>query len=109
MKDVCTGFFNTLANKTRLSILYALRDGQKSVNDIVTLTNFEQSLISHNLKLLRQCHFVNVEIKGKQRIYSLNKKTIVPLFESVDKHINSFCDDPDAPNCHVCKKGGKNV
>lgn len=91
MKKVCAGFFNTLANKTRLKILYILREGEKSVNEIVEESGFEQSLISHNLKLLRDCSFVNVEIRGKQRIYSLNDKTIVPLFDIVDKHMREQC------------------
>lgn len=92
MKKVCTGFFNTLANKTRLSILYSLQESDRSVNEIVEMTGYEQSLVSHNLKLLKVCNFVNMEIKGKQRIYSLNKLTIAPLFELVDKHMQTQCD-----------------
>lgn len=105
MKHVCSGFFNTLANKTRLKILYALRDGEKSVNEIVLLTGFEQSLISHNLKLLKGCNFVEMEVRGKQRIYALNKKTIVPLFDIVDKHMHDFCSGHKGSHCVIC--GGK--
>jgi len=103
MKNVCAGFFNTLANKTRLKILYTLRNGEKSVNDIVKETGFEQSLVSHNLKLLRDCCFVEVNIRGKQRIYTLNKSTIVPVFELADKHISTYCGD-DSHQCRVCRK-----
>jgi DNA-binding transcriptional ArsR family regulator len=93
MKKVCPGFFTTLSNKTRLGILYSLRKGPQSVNNIVSQTGCEQSLVSHNLKLLRDCSFVNVEIKGKQRIYSLNQQTIEPLFDLVDKHMREFCGE----------------
>lgn len=96
MKKVCTGFFNTLANKTRLSILYALQNGEKSVNDIVDQTGHEQSLVSHNLKLLRHCNFVEMRVNGKQRMYSLNQETIAPLFVLVEKHMRGFCDCKDA-------------
>ncbi len=92
MKKVCTGFFNTLANKTRLSILYALHESDLSVNEIVDITGYEQSLVSHNLKLLKHCNFVTMEIKGKQRIYSLTKETIAPLFDLVDKHMQTQCN-----------------
>ena len=102
MNMVCTGFFNTLANTTRLNILYALRKGEQSVNDIVERTGYEQSLVSHNLKLLRRCKFVTMRIKGKQRIYKVNQETIEPLFKLVDKHRHSFCGD-DA--CEVCANG----
>ncbi|MBD3208966.1 winged helix-turn-helix transcriptional regulator [Candidatus Woesearchaeota archaeon] len=100
MKTVCCGFFTTLANKTRLSILYTLREGDKSVNQIVQRTGFEQSLVSHNLKLLKHCSFVDSAVRGKQRIYSLNKKTIIPLFDLVDKHRHAFCKDQDCPVCN---------
>ena len=91
-----------MANKTRLKVLYALRDGEKSVNEIVMTTGFEQSLISHNLKLLKECKFVEMEVRGKQRIYTLNKKTIVPLFEIVDKHMHEFCDGHKDSHCVIC-------
>lgn len=106
MKEVCSGFFNTLANRTRLSILYTLKEAPRSVNEIVDATGLEQSLVSHNLRLLRQCNFVEVSVKGKQRIYSLNKRTIVPLFELVDKHIGSFCHDQQSPHCKKACMGG---
>lgn len=102
MKEICTGFFNTLANKTRLSILNSLRSGDKSVNEIVSITGHEQSLISHNLRLLRDCSFVNMTVKGKQRIYSINKVTLLPLFELVDKHNYEFCN-----STNTCKFSSK--
>jgi DNA-binding transcriptional ArsR family regulator len=104
MKAVCSGFFNALSNKARLSILYALREKEMSVNDIVTVTHLEQSLVSHNLALLKKCHFVDSSVKGKQRIYTLNKKTIVPLFELVDKHMSISCgeDRKSCPNGKGC-------
>lgn len=51
----------------------------------------EQSMISHNLRLLTNCHFVSVERKGKQRIYSVNKETMGSLFETVENHARKYC------------------
>ncbi len=101
MKEVCTGFFTTLANRTRLAILTSLREGKKSVNEIVRVTGYEQSLISHNLKLLKDCRFVKMSVSGKQRIYSLNKETIIPLFELVEQHKKSFCDSDICQFCNT--------
>ncbi len=92
MESFYDDFFNKLANKTRLKILYCLKNKSMSVSEIVECTGLEQSLVSHNLRLLRDCCFVDFKIKGKQRIYSLNKKTIRPLFRLVDKHNAEFCD-----------------
>ena len=70
-----------------------------SVSEICTKLNQEQSKISHNLKCLADCHFLNVKKQGKQRIYSLNKKTIVPLIKLVKKHVTKYC-------CKECKIKG---
>ncbi len=84
-------FFETIANKTRLAILEALQKKPMSVTEICKTLNQEQSKISHNLKLLTDCHFLDVKQKGKQRIYSLNKETIIPLMKLVTKHVETHC------------------
>ena len=67
-----------------------LRTGPKCVSDISEDLGFEQSRVSHNLKCLCNCGFVEVKRKGKKRIYWINKETIVPLFETIDKHIAKY-------------------
>ena len=89
-------FFNTISTKTRLNILELLKTKSMSVTEICTALKEEQSNISHNLKCLTECHFVDVKKEGKKRIYSLNKETIVPLLELVDKHVKRYC-------CKECK------
>ena len=91
MKCVCNDFFLVLSNKTRLKILHSLRHGKKTVNEITESTELEQSLVSHNLALLKKCNFVFVEKSGKQRFYSLNKETIVPVLDLVEEHIKKNC------------------
>lgn len=93
-------FFETISNKTRLSIIELLQKKPMSVTDICEALKEEQSKVSHNLKKLTDCHFLDVEQKGKQRIYSLNKETIVPLLNLVTKHVEKFCDKS-------CVKGDK--
>lgn len=84
-------FFETIANKTRMAILEALSDSSLSVSEICKKTGLEQSKVSHNLKILNDCHVIEVEQKGKQRIYSLNKDTIMPLMKLVEKHVKDHC------------------
>ena len=86
------GFFRTLANVNRLKIIHFLQKrGPKNVSDIVEGTKLEQTLVSHNLKRLHECHFVEVKQNGKERVYSLNKKTIQPLLALMDRHVNTYC------------------
>ena len=65
--------------------------GPLSVSEIVAKVGGEQSAVSHNLKLLSECHVVEVEQQGKQRIYSINKETVVPILELTKKHARKFC------------------
>ncbi|MBI2128653.1 winged helix-turn-helix transcriptional regulator [Candidatus Woesearchaeota archaeon] len=84
-------FFDAFSNKTRWRILEALRIKDLSVNEICGAIKEEQSKVSHNLRKLIECHFVESVRKGKNKIYSLNKKTMLPLLELVEKHASEYC------------------
>lgn len=83
-------FFSSLSDKTRLEIIKILRERDQSVGELCEKTEFEQSRVSHNLKKLKELGFVNVEKKGKQRVYSLDKTTVAPLLELIDKHVEKY-------------------
>ncbi|MFW5705228.1 MAG: ArsR/SmtB family transcription factor [Nanoarchaeota archaeon] len=97
-------FFEVIANKTRLKILETLSKKPLSVSQICEKLEEEQSKISHNLKKLYDCNFLEVETKGKQRIYTLNKDTISPLMELVKKHIQYHCPKNCQCGGQKCKK-----
>lgn len=84
-------FFETFSNKTRMKIIEALRLSSKSVTEICKLTNEEQSKVSHNLKKLMECNFLDFTRQGKKRIYALNKDTIMPMLQLVEKHVEKYC------------------
>ena len=84
------GFFKTLNNDTRLSIVLCLKESPKNVSQLSEKLKMEQSRISHNLQCLERNGFVTFKQSGKQRIYSLNKDTIEPILVAVKKHINKY-------------------
>lgn len=84
-------FFTNLANQLRIKIISSLKEKEKNVGELSDSLKVEQSKISHALRLLRNCNIVNVKQVGKQRIYSLNKKTILPILKLIDKHSKRFC------------------
>jgi len=86
-------FFETLSNKTRMRIIEALSLGPKSVTEICKLTKEEQSKVSHNLKKLTECNFLDFKRQGKKRIYELNKDTIIPILNLVEKHVEKYCKE----------------
>jgi len=93
-------FFTNLANPLKIEVILSLQKKEKSVTELVKELGFEQSKVSHALSSLRCCKIVDVKKKGKQRIYSLNKDTIVPILGIIDKHAKTFCHK----SCAGCKK-----
>ena len=84
-------FFQNLANPLKIEIVGKLKEKSSSVSELAKGLNVEQSKLSHALTSLRDCSIVNVKKEGKKRIYYLNKETILPMLEILDKHENKFC------------------
>src|SRR5262245_21349663 len=63
--------FRTLADPTRFQIVEALRDGERTVNDIVERVHIHQSGVSRHLRILHEAGFVQIRPEGAKRHYSL--------------------------------------
>ena len=83
-------FLKAFSNKTRFEIIKLLRRSSKNVTEICKELKFEQSRVSHNLKCLEACGFVNSKWVGKNKIYSLDKKHIIPILDNINKHIERY-------------------
>ena len=92
-------FFSNLANPIRIKIISSLRTKNKSVSELVEELKVEQSKISHALRNLRECNLVGFKQKGKERIYSLNKATLIPILKLIDKHSKTNCKG----KCKFCR------
>ena len=69
-------FFFAFAHPVRLQILYELRNGEKSVSDIVKLIDgVSQSQVSNHLACLRDCGLVNARREWRKIYYSLDPET----------------------------------
>jgi DNA-binding transcriptional ArsR family regulator len=90
-KNSYDNFFMNFATKSKFDIIMALRDGPLSVTEITKKVGDEQSAVSHNLLKMAHCHILNVRKDGKQRIYSLNEETVVPLLKLVESHVKRCC------------------
>ncbi len=64
--------FRGFGDPSRLSILEALLDGPKKVNEIVQATGLSQPNVSSHLSCLRDCGLVSTEPQGKYVIYQLS-------------------------------------
>ncbi len=84
-------FFMNLANPLKIGIILSLRKKDKCVNDIIKELNVEQSKVSHALKTLKNCNIVDFKQNGKEREYYLNKDTILPMLDLIDRHAIIHC------------------
>jgi DNA-binding transcriptional ArsR family regulator len=94
-------FFTNLANPLKINIIASLNDSDKNVSEICRELKIDQSKASHALAVLKKCHIVEMNKQGKERVYSLNKKTITPILKIIDRHSESFCD---CKGCKGCKQ-----
>lgn len=76
--------FRGLADGTRLSILEALRDGEKNTGEIVKETAHNQSNVSNHLACLLDCGLVKNRREGKNIYYNLNNDKVLRLLEESD-------------------------
>lgn len=65
--------------------------GSFNVSGLAEALGQEQSMVSHNLKLLEGCHFISSERHGKEKYVSLNREIIEPLFELVEEYSEAYC------------------
>ena len=71
----------TLSNVRRLEILHELRDGEKNVGELCTITGLSQANVSQHLALMRQRKIVLQRRSGNTVLYRI-----------ADKRINRACD-----------------
>ncbi len=86
-------FFLNLANSLKIKIILLLKEKELNVSNISKKLNVEQSKISHALKSLKECKLVLFKKSGKERIYYLNKKTIIPILNIIENHVLSYCKE----------------
>jgi len=77
--------FRGLADRSRLAILQALRDGPLAVGEIVRATRMKQPNVSNHLACLRDCGLVTVEARGRYAYYRLSDERVRALLELGDE------------------------
>src|SRR6516162_3326590 len=75
-----------LAEPSRRQILDVLRDGEQSVNALVTRLGLSQPSISKHLKVLRDAGLVEVRPDGQRRLYRLRAEPLIELDEWLEPY-----------------------
>ena len=77
--------FRGFSDPTRLAILESLREGPRSVGEIVTSTALGQSNVSNHLACLRDCGLVVGEQLGRRVVYRLSDPRVNRLLTLADE------------------------
>jgi DNA-binding transcriptional ArsR family regulator len=75
--------FQVLADPTRRRLIDALRDGERSVNELVEMVDIGQPGVSRQLAILEDADFVIVRPEGRRRLYSLRPEPFRELSQFV--------------------------
>lgn len=96
MQSICEGedvgqisnLLRIVGNEVRLRILTELYGKESNVNQLSASTGYSQSLLSHNLKDLKDARLVVVEQRGRESFYRVRNKAFVNrLIEICSNHI----------------------
>jgi DNA-binding transcriptional ArsR family regulator len=71
---------------SRLRLLYALVQGERSVEELADSTGLSANLVSQQLRVLRAMHFVRVRREGRRAFYALHDSHLVDLLQAVRHH-----------------------
>lgn len=80
-------FLGAFAEPTRLAIVEYLREGERSVGDIVEHLGYPQSRISNHLACLRNCQLVSTRNQGQQVFYRIKHSQAEKVLDLVDQMV----------------------
>jgi len=75
--------FQILADPTRRRLVEALREGERSVGELVSLVDIGQPGVSRQLQILEDADFVVVRPEGRRRLYALRPEPFQELSQFV--------------------------
>lgn len=78
--------FRALADPTRRTLIERLREGPKSVGELVSGLPVSQPAVSQHLRVLRNAQLVEVRQQGNRRIYRFNPAGL----DTIRRFVDSF-------------------
>ncbi len=79
----------------RIEILTLLRDGKKTVNELVELTGLNQPNISQHLHMMREKKIVKTDKQGNNVFYSLTNQKISEAFDIIRDILQDQLEETD--------------
>jgi DNA-binding transcriptional ArsR family regulator len=101
--------FDVLAEPHRRRILDLLRDGSRSVGELVNGLMLSQPAVSKHLRVLRDAGLVEAEVSAQRRLYRVRPEPLREIDEwltpframwgarldDLERHLDTMPDDPE--------------
>jgi DNA-binding transcriptional ArsR family regulator len=87
--------FGLLSDATRLSIVIACMDHERSAGEIAEHLGTSPSLTSHHLRLLRSARILKSERRGKQIFYTMADACVKSVLTIMIEHLFTHNHDQD--------------
>lgn len=85
--ELVADVMQALSTPSRVLILAQLREGARSVSELVEAVGMQQSAVSHQLRLLRDLGLVVGERTGRRVVYSLYDEHVASLIDQAVNHL----------------------
>ena len=93
--------FDVLAEPRRRSILDLLRDGERSVGELVEELALSQPAVSKHLRVLREAGLVTVRVAAQRRCYQLRAEPLAEVDAWLAPYRRFWSDRLDALERHL--------
>jgi DNA-binding transcriptional ArsR family regulator len=93
--------FEVLAEPTRRRILDLLRDGERSVGELVDRLTLSQPGVSKHLRVLRDAGLVEVRVEAQRRWYGLRPEPLTEVDAWLEPYRRLWAQHLDALERHL--------
>jgi DNA-binding transcriptional ArsR family regulator len=90
-----------LAEPSRRRILDLLRDGERSVGELVELLPLTQPAVSKHLRVLRDAGLVQVRVHAQRRLYRIRPEPLAELDAWLEPYRTLWSDSLDRLERHL--------
>ncbi len=94
---------DVIADPTRRRILDAVRDGERSVGELVDEVGMHQPGVSRHLKVLRDAGLVEVRRDAQRRFYRLRPEPLMELDEWLEPYRREWANRLDSLERHLAR------
>ena len=99
--EALSRYFRVLGNPTRLRIVEALLERERTVSELIDLIGAPQSRISNHLACLRWCRLAESERRGRTVVYRIADRSVTDLLS-----LGSSLAEPNCDHLASCRRIG---